>query len=344
MGRKKLDYTGINWAYQNEHYTVQGFAPIELVQDKYVPTKYLVKHEECGAVFPIFATTIKDLSKPRCPTCNTVIKGNVYNYLTVTGNFQMREIGNIKLKSMVYWECLCKCGNITWVADHNLKNGNVKSCGCWKIEATHKSKFKDLTGMVFGRLIPFTYTITEAKNTYWTCLCSPEFGGCGKIAIVLCSNLIKGNTTSCGCYNIECIRQRCSGKLSHFWKGGIAELTLSIRAMAEYLHWRQLVLERDGYIDQFSGKTRALEAHHIVPFSNLLETYKIKTLEEARNCKPLWDINNGITLAKEFHSNNSKNSKSFHRQYGTVGCTEDNFYEWFAGRPYTKGQIRKEAV
>ena len=29
------------------------------------------------------------------------------------------------------WECLCECGNITFVTTANLKSG-TKSCGCWQ--------------------------------------------------------------------------------------------------------------------------------------------------------------------------------------------------------------------
>ena len=36
------------------------------------------------------------------------------------------------------WECLCDCGNIVNVAGSALKNGNTKSCGCYKREMDKK--------------------------------------------------------------------------------------------------------------------------------------------------------------------------------------------------------------
>lgn len=32
------------------------------------------------------------------------------------------------------WRCLCECGNFTIVSSDNLRNGNIKSCGCWRKE------------------------------------------------------------------------------------------------------------------------------------------------------------------------------------------------------------------
>lgn len=52
---------------------------------------------------------------------------------------------NGKLKSDRVWECVCECGNKINVATWKLKNGNTKSCGCYRkeklkenqIDATH---------------------------------------------------------------------------------------------------------------------------------------------------------------------------------------------------------------
>lgn len=32
----------------------------------------------------------------------------------------------------IVWECKCDCGNTCYVSAHDLKHGNVKSCGCLK--------------------------------------------------------------------------------------------------------------------------------------------------------------------------------------------------------------------
>ncbi|MFJ7954186.1 hypothetical protein ACIQZG_22040 [Lysinibacillus sp. NPDC096418] len=35
----------------------------------------------------------------------------------------------------VVWECLCDCGETTYVASDKLKNGSIKSCGCQRRDA-----------------------------------------------------------------------------------------------------------------------------------------------------------------------------------------------------------------
>ena len=36
------------------------------------------------------------------------------------------------------WECICECGNISYVGAYDLAGGNSKSCGCQKINALSK--------------------------------------------------------------------------------------------------------------------------------------------------------------------------------------------------------------
>lgn len=54
------------------------------------------------------------------------LTGNVYTRLKV-----VREAAGYKI---VTWECLCQCGNITFVSTGRLQSGNTKSCGCIKNE------------------------------------------------------------------------------------------------------------------------------------------------------------------------------------------------------------------
>lgn len=50
--------------------------------------------------------------------------GDRFGLLTVTGR---STIVNRKTK---FWECRCDCGNVRWIKKHQLRNGQVKSCGC----------------------------------------------------------------------------------------------------------------------------------------------------------------------------------------------------------------------
>lgn len=57
----------------------------------------------------------------------------------------------------------------------------------------------DMTGMSFGRLtVVSLHSITSNGNGKWLCSCE-----CGGATVSYRSNLIKGRTTSCGCYAKE---------------------------------------------------------------------------------------------------------------------------------------------
>lgn len=87
------------------------------------------------------------------------------------------------------WNCLCDCNERIVALAANLKNGNTQSCGCYQRQRSSESKIKDIIGMRFGML-----TILERIGKEKVrCLCD-----CGKEVIIKYSNLISGNTKSCG--------------------------------------------------------------------------------------------------------------------------------------------------
>ena len=60
---------------------------------------------------------------------------------------------------------------------------------------------RDLTGRVFGRLTVIGRS--SEKRRYWICKCS-----CGNMKTIYEGNLTRGLVKSCGCYNIEKIKER----------------------------------------------------------------------------------------------------------------------------------------
>jgi len=65
------------------------------------------------------------------------------------------------------------------------------------------SKFIDLTGQRFGRLVPRECVgSNQYKASLWLCECD-----CGNIKIVVGQNLKSGNTNSCGCLHSEKLKQ-----------------------------------------------------------------------------------------------------------------------------------------
>jgi len=95
---------------------------------------------------------------------------------------------------------------------------------------------------------------------------------------------------------------KLSGKNHPNWNGGNTSLRLLIYVSPEYKKWRYSVFERDGFscISCCLNYER-LNAHHIKPFVQILGENKIKSIEQAKMCKELWNVNNGITLCEKCH-------------------------------------------
>ena len=97
-------------------------------------------------------------------------------------------------------------------------------------------------------------------------------------------------------------RPEIQGPNHHNWKGGTTGLRAAIRTTTKYKKWRAEVFKRDKYTCQKCGKRgRRLQVHHIKPFYKIMEDNKLKTVEQAKKCKELWDMENGTTLCIPCH-------------------------------------------
>lgn len=93
------------------------------------------------------------------------------------------------------------------------------------------------------------------------------------------------------------------GDKSNNWKGGISTISRLVRNMPEYFIWRSRVFERDNWTCQTCRKRGVyLEAHHNEELNKLLKYFNIKNIDEARRCKEIWDIDNGVTLCSSCHN------------------------------------------
>lgn len=93
------------------------------------------------------------------------------------------------------------------------------------------------------------------------------------------------------------------GENNPAWKGGVTAINIAIRGMPEYKEWQQKVFRRDNFICQRCkySKGHILEADHIIPLSWLVYRNRITNIQEAFQCKEIWDINNGKTLCIPCH-------------------------------------------
>jgi len=86
------------------------------------------------------------------------------------------------------------------------------------------------------------------------------------------------------------------------WNGGSSGFKKRIYESYRYKEWREKIFKRDNYIClQCLRKGGKLEAHHIKAFIKIIEENNITTLEQALNCKELWNIHNGKTLCEKCH-------------------------------------------
>lgn len=79
------------------------------------------------------------------------------------------------------------------------------------------------------------------------------------------------------------------------------EIRGRIMRMGKYLEWRSAVFKRDNYHCQNCPNEGYIEAHHIIPFSEIIKIFKIRTINQAIKCKELWDVGNGITYCRDCH-------------------------------------------
>jgi hypothetical protein len=93
-----------------------------------------------------------------------------------------------------HWICRCDCGALKSIGEHELKKGCVGSCGCLQREWTAKmgkKNFKDLTGMVSGRL---TVVERDKRDNFWICRCI-----CGNIVSRHRKVVLEQTTHRCKC-------------------------------------------------------------------------------------------------------------------------------------------------
>jgi len=111
---------------------------------------------------------------------------------------------------------------------------------------------------------------------------------------------VKAGTKFC---SAKCYHKWHRGKNSPVWTDNYKmNFRNRIMQLPEYKEWKTTVFANAKHICQrCNEKFRSMEAHHIKPFRIILKENNIKTIEEARECKELWDVKNGKALCKKCH-------------------------------------------
>jgi hypothetical protein len=75
----------------------------------------------------------------------------------------------------------------------------------------------------------------------------------------------------------------------------------------ENLNWRLSILKRDNFTCRIchtsvkENKNLRLEVHHPKSFDEICKENNVSTVEQALECKDLWDLKNGISICYTCH-------------------------------------------
>lgn len=145
-----------------------------------------------------------------------------------------------KKRSAYLWRCVCDCGGEKLVEGYQLKNGNVRSCGCLQ----DASRRKDISGQKRGSLTAICPTDRQKNGQtiwLWRCDCGavvaypPEMIGEKKrVTCPACSARIKSGQAASMRSRIHKFYTGCSEKTASQIRSGAltAQNTSGIRGVS----------------------------------------------------------------------------------------------------------------
>lgn len=203
------------------------------------------------------------------------LAGQVFGRLTVVAPTEERQ------SESVVWVCHCSCGKECCISARSLRQGGTKSCGCLRKESISARTRGHLENRQFGRLtvIALTNKRDRYRHTIWLCRCS-----CGKECEISATNLLTGNTLSCGCLALEIWHDR-QGPRNPAWQGGFTG-PYSFEFNEEL---KESIRDRDQHLCRICGMTEeengcALSIHHVDYDKNNLSPHNLISL--CAKCHP----------------------------------------------------------
>lgn len=145
--------------------------------------------------------------------------GEKHNHLIIKEFIGAKEIGHKHTMNM--YSCECQCGELLVLCQGEIISGHVKSCGC--VTKVRKQPLKyNLKNQYFGRLKVIDQAETfwsdsgKSRMIRWNCECE-----CKNKVVVNSRALRTGMTTSCGCYQKQCVSETLTDDLTNHHFGAL---------------------------------------------------------------------------------------------------------------------------
>lgn len=105
-----------------------------------------------------------------------------------------------------YFDCVCDCGKEHKAKKFSTTQGITTSCGCGKREKYDEKYDKAKIGDKFNYLTVITAPVVTPNGRRADVRCD-----CGTVKSVLLHNVLSGVTKSCGCYNVQRLKDHPIG-------------------------------------------------------------------------------------------------------------------------------------
>jgi len=179
------------------------------------------------------------------------------------------------------------------ISESNKRRVSFSCTGCGETISMHPCRVYANATHFCTKVCRATYSKNRPKTT-------PKY----KLKnCMVCKNAfaLKYSKTQKYC-TLSCYMQNRTGAKHPFWREGSTSINSKIRKLNKYKVWRATIYKRDNYICQICHQVGGkLEADHITPLSVIIREKNINSCQIARNCKEIWDTNNGRTLCVDCH-------------------------------------------
>jgi 5-methylcytosine-specific restriction endonuclease McrA len=88
------------------------------------------------------------------------------------------------------------------------------------------------------------------------------------------------------------------------------------------LNWRLSILKRDNFTCKIchasvkDDKSLRLEVHHVKAFDDICKENNVTTVEQALDCKELWNTKNGVSICYSCHRDVEKLRTKLRNMFG----------------------------